>query len=39
MVHDTQKGGRGRGSYIAQYSRDSIAMVWTMQVGGQYKDD
>ena len=33
MVYAIHKGGRG-GSYFAQQSCDSIAMVWALQVGG-----
>jgi len=33
MVYDFNRGGRG-GSYIAQKSRNSIAVICVMQIGG-----
>jgi len=34
MAYKGRVGGR---SYIAQQSRNSIAVVWVMQMGGGYK--
>jgi len=35
MVYGIQKGGRGgEGSYVAQKSCNSNAVVWAMQMGG-----
>jgi len=31
------KGGSGEGSYMAQKSRNSIAVVWVMRIGGGNK--
>jgi len=37
MVYGMTREGRGGGSCIAQKSRDCIAVVWVMQIGGGNK--
>ena len=36
MAYKVKVGGR---SYIAQKSRNTIAVVWVMQMGGGQRDD